>query len=50
MAGCATVAGWGRGGRKAAALAILPGLTHYNLGISPLFAAVTLSFLDRQEG
>jgi pimeloyl-ACP methyl ester carboxylesterase len=32
------------------ALAILPGLTHYNLGISPLFASVTLSFLDQPEG
>jgi hypothetical protein len=30
------------------ALAILPGLTHYNLVISPLFAAVTLAFLDEQ--
>ena len=29
------------------ALAILPGLTHYNLCASPLFAAVTLDFLDR---
>lgn len=29
------------------ALAILPGLTHYNLFMSPLFAAVTLAFLDR---
>src|SRR5207248_2085337 len=28
------------------ALAILPGVTHYNLGDSPLFAAVTLAFLD----
>src|SRR5438045_5696794 len=28
------------------ALAILPGLTHYNLGISPLFAAATLAFLE----
>ena len=27
------------------ALAILPGLTHYNIGGSPLFAAVTLDFL-----
>jgi pimeloyl-ACP methyl ester carboxylesterase len=35
-----------RGGH---ALAILPGLTHYNLGASPLFAAVTLDFLDRQQ-
>jgi pimeloyl-ACP methyl ester carboxylesterase len=28
------------------ALAILPGLTHYNLGVSPLFAAVALDFLE----
>ena len=28
------------------ALAILPGLTHYDAGESPLFAAVTLAFLD----
>ena len=28
------------------ALAILPGLTHYNLAASPLFAAVVLDFLD----
>jgi hypothetical protein len=27
----------------------LPGLTHYNLAISPLFAAVTLNFLDDQR-
>jgi len=44
--------GWmGEGRPKGGhALAILPGLTHYNLGISPLFTAVTLSFLDQQEG
>jgi hypothetical protein len=30
------------------ALAILPGLTHYNAFASPLFAAVTLDFLDNQ--
>jgi pimeloyl-ACP methyl ester carboxylesterase len=30
------------------ALAILPGVTHYNLFVSPLFAAVTLAFLDQQ--
>lgn len=30
------------------ALAILPGLTHYNISSSPLFAAVTLAFLDEQ--
>ena len=34
-----------RGGH---ALAILPGLTHYDLCTSPLFAAVTLDFVDRQ--
>jgi pimeloyl-ACP methyl ester carboxylesterase len=31
------------------ALAILPGLTHYNSFVSPLFAAVTLAFLDGPE-
>ena len=31
------------------ALAVLPGLTHYNLAVSPLFAAVTLDFLDAQQ-
>ena len=41
--------GWmGEGRPKGGhALAILPGLTHYNLGASPLFAAATLSFLDQ---
>jgi pimeloyl-ACP methyl ester carboxylesterase len=40
--------GWmGEGRPKGGhALAILPGLTHYNLAISPLFATVTLTFLD----
>ena len=40
--------GWMGEGRPAGghALAILPGLTHYNLGASPLFAAAALSFLD----
>jgi hypothetical protein len=40
--------GWmGEGRPKGGhALAILPGLTHYNLGVSPLFATVTLAFLD----
>src|SRR3989449_2812658 len=39
--------GWMGEGRPAGghALAILPGLTHYNLGVSPLFAAVILAFL-----
>ena len=30
------------------ALAILPGLTHYNIGNSPLLAAATLAFLQEQ--
>jgi pimeloyl-ACP methyl ester carboxylesterase len=40
--------GWmGEGRPKGGhALAILPGLTHYNMASSPLFAAVTLAFLD----
>ena len=43
--------GWmGEGRPKGGhALAILPGLTHYNLFSSPLFAAVTLAFLDQRE-
>ena len=42
--------GWMGEGRPEGghALAILPGLTHYNLATSPLFAAVTLDFLDEQ--
>jgi pimeloyl-ACP methyl ester carboxylesterase len=42
--------GWmGEGRPKGGhALAILPGLTHYNLGVSPLFVAATLAFLDDQ--
>ncbi|MFG1605674.1 alpha/beta fold hydrolase [Actinoplanes sp. NPDC049265] len=35
-----------RGGH---ALAILPGLTHYNIVDSPLFAAVTLAFLEEKN-
>jgi pimeloyl-ACP methyl ester carboxylesterase len=44
--------GWmGEGRPKGGhALAILPGLTHYNLGGSPLFAAVALAFLDAPAG
>jgi pimeloyl-ACP methyl ester carboxylesterase len=40
--------GWMGEGRPAGghALAILPGLTHYNTGSSPLLAAVTLAFID----
>jgi pimeloyl-ACP methyl ester carboxylesterase len=42
--------GWMGEGRPSGghALAILPGLTHYNLAVSPLFAAVVLAFLDQQ--
>ena len=41
--------GWmGEGRPKGGhALAILPGLTHYNIGESPLLAAVTLDFLGK---
>ena len=44
--------GWmGEGRPKGGhALAILPGLTHYNLAVSPLFATVVLDFLDGQQG
>src|SRR5215468_1211549 len=43
--------GWmGEGRPKGGhALAILPGLTHYNVFSSPLFAAATLAFLDDQS-
>jgi pimeloyl-ACP methyl ester carboxylesterase len=43
--------GWTGEGRPKGghALAVLPGLTHYDLGVSPLFAAVTLDFLDGQQ-
>jgi pimeloyl-ACP methyl ester carboxylesterase len=43
--------GWmGEGRPKGGhALAILPGLTHYNLGASPQFAAVALNFVDQQD-
>jgi pimeloyl-ACP methyl ester carboxylesterase len=42
--------GWMGEGRPQGghALAILPGLTHYNIFSSPLFAAATLAFLDQQ--
>jgi pimeloyl-ACP methyl ester carboxylesterase len=43
--------GWMGEGRPAGghALAILPGLTHYNIGVSPLFATVILAFLDQRQ-
>lgn len=42
--------GWSGEGRPRGghALAILPGLTHYNVFMSPLFAATTLAFLDQK--
>jgi pimeloyl-ACP methyl ester carboxylesterase len=45
-------AGWMGEGRPAGghALAILPGLTHYNMASSPLLAAVALSFIDAPAG
>ncbi len=43
--------GWTGEGRPKGghALAILPGLTHYDIFTSPLFAAVTLDFIDQQQ-
>jgi pimeloyl-ACP methyl ester carboxylesterase len=43
--------GWmGEGRPKGGhALAILPGITHYNLFASPLFAAVTMAFIEPEE-
>jgi pimeloyl-ACP methyl ester carboxylesterase len=42
--------GWTGEGRPAGghALAILPGLTHYDIFASPLFAQATLAFLDQE--
>ena len=39
-------AGWDGSGMSNARLAILPGLTHYNVFSSPLLASVVTSFLD----
>jgi pimeloyl-ACP methyl ester carboxylesterase len=43
--------GWmGEGRPKGGhALAILPGLTHYNVGASPLLATVALDFIDKED-
>ena len=43
--------GWQGEGRPAGghALAILPGLTHYNIGTSPVLAAAVIPFLDAPE-
>ena len=42
--------GWTGEGRPKGghALAIIPGTTHYDVGVSPLFAAVVLDFLEEQ--
>ena len=50
MAASATAGGWGGRPKGGHALAILPGLTHYSLFSSPLFAAATRAFLDQQPG
>jgi pimeloyl-ACP methyl ester carboxylesterase len=50
MGGGVRDGGWMGEGRPEGGhqLAILPGLTHYDVFLSPLFAAVTLAFLDRK--
>jgi pimeloyl-ACP methyl ester carboxylesterase len=44
--------GWMGEGRPAGghALAIIPGVTHYNIFASPVLAAAALSFLDAPQG
>jgi pimeloyl-ACP methyl ester carboxylesterase len=39
-------AGLDGSGRPSAQLAVLPGLTHYDIALSPLLATVVTSFLD----
>jgi len=41
-------AGWDGKGRPASQLAILPGLTHYNIFASPLLAQAAVPFLDAE--
>jgi len=41
--------GWDGSGISTARLAILPGLTHYNIFSSPLLASTVISFLDAQS-
>ena len=38
--------GWDGSGRPKSQLAILPGLTHYNIGSAPALSAVVIPFLD----
>jgi hypothetical protein len=44
--------GWMGDGRPAGghALAIIPGMTHYNVCTSPVLAAAALAFLDAPRG
>ncbi len=51
LGGGARDGGWAGEGRPAGghALAILPGLTHYNLFLSPLFVTTALAFLDEKD-
>jgi pimeloyl-ACP methyl ester carboxylesterase len=42
-------AGWDGSGMSHARLAILPGLTHYNISSSPALAAAVTPFLDAPE-
>lgn len=42
--------GWDGSGQTASQLAILPGLTHYNLFMSPALAPTALAFLDAAPG
>jgi pimeloyl-ACP methyl ester carboxylesterase len=46
LGGGLRAAGWDGSGMSIARLAILPGLTHYNINISPLLAATVVPFLD----
>jgi hypothetical protein len=38
--------GWDGSGRPNSRLAILPGMTHYAMGSSPVLAATVIPFLD----
>ena len=38
--------GWDGSGRPKSQLAILPGLTHYNIGSAPALSAVVTPFLE----
>ena len=42
--------GWDGSGRPASQLAILPGLTHYDIFASPVLAETAIRFLDGVRG